>query len=291
MGKTTDQTENPGRRKVILCIAGSDNTGGAGIQADLLTCNHFGCHAGTVVTAVTAQNYRGLRLIQPIGADMLIAQLDTFFEAFTPDAVKIGLVPDDVSADIIADVLCRHNVPNIVVDPVMGATCGGRFGNAISAAVLSGDTMDAIELSGRFRLYDMATLLTPNLPEARILAGNPDTDRVSEIARAIYRNFNPEYLMIKGGHTGEGKSDRTVCTDHLFDREDAICEINMPRIDSPHTHGTGCALSSAIACGLAAGEAIDEATYNGCLFLNEAISLGKKHPVTDHYGPLCYSDL
>lgn len=279
MGKTTDHPGNPGRRKVILCIAGSDNTGGAGIQADILTCNHFGCHAGTVVTAVTAQNYRGLRLIEPVGADMLIAQLDTFFEAYAPDAVKIGLVPDDVSADIIADVLCRSNARNIVVDPVMGATCGGRFG----------DVFTADHTTGRCRLYNMASLLTPNLPEARILAGDLDTDNLHDIASAIYRNFNPGYLLIKGGHTPDGKSHGDVCTDRLFDRGNAICEINMPRIDSPHTHGTGCALSSAIACGLARGEAVDEAIYNGCLFLNEAISLGKKHPVTDCYGPLCYS--
>ena len=149
-----------GRRKVILSIAGSDNTGGAGIQADILTCSRFGCHAGTVVTAVTAQNYRGLRMMHPVGTEMLMAQLDTFFEAYTPDAVKIGLVPDDESADIIAGVLTRFGARNIVVDPVMGATCGGIFGG--SPAPENG--------SGRLRLYNMATLLTPNLPEARILA-------------------------------------------------------------------------------------------------------------------------
>lgn len=268
-----------GRRKVILSIAGSDNTGGAGIQADILTCSRFGCHAGTVLTAVTAQNYRGLRMMQPVGTEMLMAQLDTFFEAYTPDAVKIGLVPDDESADIIAGVLTRFGARNIVVDPVMGATCGGIFGD--SPAPENG--------SGRLRLYNMATLLTPNLPEVRILAGHPSTDDPHEIAGAIYRRIDPEYLLIKGGHAISGESGLDFCTDRLYDRAEAICEISMPRIDSQHTHGTGCALSSAIACGLAKGQSVQEATYNGCLFLNEAISLGKKHPVTDSYGPLCYS--
>ena len=159
------------------------------------------------------------------------------------------------------------------------STCGGILGD--SPAPENG--------SGRLRLYNMATLLTPNLPEARILAGHPSTDDPHEIAGAIYRRIDPEYLLIKGGHAISGESGLDFCTDRLYDRAEAICEISMPRIDSQHTHGTGCALSSAIACGLAKGQSVQEATYNGCLFLNEAISLGKKHPVTDSYGPLCYS--
>ncbi len=140
----------------------------------------------------------------------------------------------------------------------MGATCGGIFGDYPHRKTVPADSA----------FGNMVTLLTPNLPEARILAGHPSTDDPHEIAGAIYRRINPEYLLIKG----RACNLRRVRTGFLHRpplrprRAEAIYEISMPRIDSQHTHGTGCALSSAIACGLAKGQSVQEATYNGCLF-------------------------
>jgi len=234
----------------ILIIAGSDSGGGAGIQADIKTVTMLGGHAMTAVTAVTAQNTVGVDAVHAIPAKMVIAQIDAVVRDIGVDAVKIGMIGSPQTANAVADYLKRLTVP-IVFDPVMIATSGAKLADA--------QTISAFE-----RLMAIASLVTPNLPELEALGG----------AKRILAHGC--HLLVKGGH-----SDGDDIVDRLMSPRGEVREWHGERIETKQTHGTGCTLASAIACGLGQGLTIDLAIERAIAFVRlaliEAPGLGAGH--------------
>ncbi len=225
----------------ILTIAGSDSGGGAGIQADIKTITMLGGHAMTAITAITAQNSRGVDAVQVLGADMVIAQIDAVARDFGLDGIKIGMLGSPEIAEALADWLDGRAAVPIVFDPVMIASSG---------AVLA----DPATIAAFKRLMACATLVTPNLPELGALGGEA---AVLGIAPA---------LLIKGGHAAGD-----TITDRLVTREGEISRWDDPRIHSPHSHGTGCTLSSAVATLLGQGLPLEQAVERARLFVRLAL--------------------
>ena len=215
----------------VLSIAGSDPSGGAGIQADLKTFSALGAYGMAVITALTAQNTQGVRSFQTVDPAFVAEQIDAIFADVRVDAVKIGMVATAEIAAAIADRLRHHAVRNIVLDPVMVAKSGHHL--------LREDAVAAL----RDTLVPMARVITPNLPEAGVLLGEPEPATLADMRRAVrdLHRLGPEWVLLKGGHlTGQDS------TDLLFDGE-TITELPGRRIETRNTHGTGCTLSAAIA--------------------------------------------
>jgi len=223
---------------VALTIAGSDSSGGAGIQADLKTFAAFGVYGASVITALTAQNTRGVSGIHEVPPDFVTAQLDAVFDDLDIAAVKIGMVAQLATIEAIATALSRKSPKYVVLDPVMVATSGDRL--------LSADAVSAL----RERLIPQASLITPNLPEAAALleegVASDETAIASQGKRLLA--MGARAVLIKGGH-GHGRES----IDYLF-RADDIIALPALRVATKNTHGTGCSLSSAIAAGIAKGE-------------------------------------
>ena len=249
--------------KSVLSIAGSDSSGGAGIQTDIKTVQAMGLFAQTAVTALTAQNTMGVADVVATSPEMIVAQIDAVFADIVPDAVKIGMVPDGAVAHAIAASLSAHDVKHIVVDPVMVATSG---------AMLADDDAVAIEA---FELFGMASVVTPNIPEAEALlnligckgvriATEFDAERA---ARTFAAHFGCAFL-VKGGH---GMHD---ADDVLADPSGDVRWLRAGRVDNPNTHGTGCTLSSAIACGLAQGKGLPDAVVDAKKYLSSCLAAG-----------------
>jgi hydroxymethylpyrimidine/phosphomethylpyrimidine kinase len=241
----------------ILIIAGSDSGGGAGIQADIKTVTMLGGHAMTAITAITAQNTLGVTAVHPVPAEIVLAQIDAVVDDLGVDAIKIGMIGSAFTAHCVADRLeqLEPRIP-IVFDPVMVSTSG--------AALADDSTVAAFN-----RLMDIATISTPNLPELQRLTGKEDP---VEAALALVGAHGCA-VMIKGGHDeGDALADALI-------EEDNITSWQGSRIDTPHTHGTGCTLASAIAVGLAEGKdlagAIDTAREFVRMALYEAPGLGQ----------------
>lgn len=230
--------------KPILSVAGSDSIGGAGIQADIKTISALGHYAMTIVTAVTAQNTLGVRLCEAVSPEMMRAQLEAVFEDIPPESVKIGMVGNAQNASIIADALASYNAKNIVCDPVLAATSGDRL------------TGDEGKRALTERIFPIADIITPNIPEAELLCGM-HIDSISDMERAAkgLSELTPGAVLIKGGHS-DGEAAEAV---DILLYEGEFYRFTSPRINNPNTHGTGCTLSSAIACGLAEGKDIPEA--------------------------------
>ena len=244
--------------KRVLTIAGSDPSGGAGIQADIKTITAHKMYAMSAITALTAQNTTGVFGVLDISADFVTKQLDCIFEDIFPDAVKIGMVSNPEIIEAIADRLTFYSAKNIVLDPVMVATSGGRL------------MMDGAALTLKKRLLPLADVITPNLPEAMALSGMANLatcEDMAEAARIIGENTGAA-ILIKGGHAEDGSAD-----DLLFEKE--RCEA-LPgiRIDTQNTHGTGCTLSSAIACGLAEGKTVLESCRYAKAYVSGALAAG-----------------
>ena len=256
----------------VLSIAGSDSSGGAGIQADIKTCQALGVYAMTAITAVTAQNTCGVTGVEVISPEMLRAQIDATVSDIRPDAVKIGMVPTVESARVIVECIERHELKNVVLDPVMVATSG----DALSA----GDVMEVF----REKLFGRVAVLTPNLPEACALSGmdiSAETDLVV-MMEPIAEALRCDSVLLKGGHT---ESD--VLTDVLL-TGGKISTFSHPRISTPNTHGTGCTLSSAIASFLAKGYDVTEACGRAIAWLSEAIERGSHYNIGHGHGPVCH---
>ena len=221
--------------KKVLTIAGSDCSGGAGIQADIKTITAHKMYAMSAITALTAQNTTGVYGILDAGADFVGQQLDCIFEDIRPDAVKIGMVSNAAIIEMIAAKLKQYQAVNIVADPVMVSTSGSRL---IDEKALSALTD---------KLLPLADVITPNLPEAQVLCGFAieSEDDCLRAAQTIEDKISTA-ILIKGGHLTDSADDL------LYNNGD-ICWFSGARIANPNTHGTGCTLSSAIACGLAAG--------------------------------------
>ena len=240
--------------KTALTIAGSDSSGGAGIQADIKTMTANGVYATSAITALTAQNTTGVYGILESTPEFLANQLDCVFTDIFPDAVKTGMVSSTALIAVIADKLRQYKARNIVVDPVMVATSGARL--------ISEEAVDAL----KEKLLPLATLLTPNIPEAEVLSGMTISDPagMERAARAISEQYGCAVLC-KGGHQINDADD-------LLWREDAGVWFRGRRIQNSNTHGTGCTLSSAIASNLAKGYGLDQSVRRAKDYISGALA-------------------
>jgi hydroxymethylpyrimidine/phosphomethylpyrimidine kinase len=253
-----------------LTIAGSDSSGGAGIQADLKTFAALGVYGASVVTALTAQNTQGVTAIHQVPADFVTAQIDAVFADLEVGAVKIGMVADLAVIDAIAAGLQRWSPRHVVLDPVMVATSGDRL--------LAEDAVEAL----RAKLVPLASILTPNLPEAAALLNEPMASSEAAIesqGRRLLALGCPA-VLIKGGH-GQGSES----IDYLV-RESGAMALAAPRVATQNTHGTGCSLSSAIAAGLAKGADLETAVRSAKAFVSAAIAAADRFSVGHGHGPI-----
>ena len=244
------------QQPTVLTIAGSDSSGGAGIQADLKTMTAHGVYGMSALTALTAQNTTGVTDILAVPPAFLAAQIDAVFTDIPPDAVKIGMVADAALIRVIAEKLDEYRAKNVVVDPVMVATSGARL--------ISEDAVEALVSL----LLPRAAIITPNIPEAEVLADTAITDRKGMTAAAarIYERAHTAVLM-KGGHSVDDANDL------LVDGAGARW-FQGRRIPTTNTHGTGCTLSSAIAANLARSMNIDRAVERAKAYISGALTAG-----------------
>lgn len=242
--------------KAVLTIAGSDSSGGAGIQADIKTMMALGVYAMSAVTALTAQNTKGVSGIMEVTPDFLARQMDAVFSDICPDATKIGMVSSVDLIEVIANKCEFYNAANLVVDPVMVATSGARL--------ISEGAVDAL----RERLFPLADVITPNLPELEILTGRKVTDIKDweEAGRYLADKYSCA-VLVKGGH---GSQD----ADDLLISEKGSRILHGKRIDTANTHGTGCTLSSAIASYLAQGMELFQAVEMAKEYITGALMDG-----------------
>ncbi len=242
--------------KKVLTIAGSDSSGGAGIQADIKTITAHKLYAMSAITALTAQNTTGVYGVLDADADFVKNQIDCIFTDIRPDSVKIGMVSNSDIINAIADKLIEYKAENIVVDPVMVATSGSKL--------ISDEAKDTLIN----RLLPLGTIITPNIPEAEVLSGRKiksDEDMINA-AKEISKNIDSA-ILIKGGHYDKNANDL------LYDNGE-IFWFKGDRVDTNNTHGTGCTLSSAIACNLAMGYSKEESIKNAKDYITGALKAG-----------------
>ena len=256
--------------KTALTIAGSDSSGGAGIQADIKTMTMNGVYAMSAVTALTAQNTLGVAGIMEVAPEFLRGQIDAVFTDIFPDAVKIGMVSSSGLIREIAAALKHYNARNIVVDPVMVSTSGARL--------ISEDAVKTLAEE----LLPLATVATPNIPEAEILSGMKISshDDMMRAAGKIYADYGCA-VLVKGGHDVNDAND-LLCTG-----QDSFTWFNGKRIDTRNTHGTGCTLSSAIASNLAKGYGLDDSVRRAKEYISGA--LGAMLDLGHGSGPMNHS--
>lgn len=231
------------------------------MSADIRTCARTGSYPLSCVTALTVQNQHGVRAINPTHPDLIRDQIDAAVEATRPDAVKIGLLPAPETVEAVAKTIRRHNLRNVVIDPVLAPTAGGELI----------DRRDDTARAMLHSLFPLAILVTPNVQEAslfRAMAGRP-------------LNTLSPYLLLKGGDT-----DGDVCTDSLYRGSELLQQYTTPRIASRNLHGTGCVLSSAIASYLGLGLDIAEAVERAKRFVHEAIQRNVNNRIIEGYGPV-----
>lgn len=265
VGERSSRTK---QMKTALTIAGSDSSGGAGIQADLKTMTMHGVFGMSAITALTAQNTVGVQEVMEVTPRFLARQIDCVFTDIRPDAVKIGMLPSPELIRVTADRLKEYGAEHIVVDPVMVATSGSRLMQEESVQVM------------KEVLFPLASVITPNLPEAEVLWGHPivtERDMV-QAAGEIGRNCGTS-VLIKGGH------QRNEANDYLWQEEGGQW-FRGKRIENPNTHGTGCTLSSAVASNLAIGYSLPEAVERAKDYLSGALAamldLGKGSGPMNH---------
>ena len=255
---------------VALTIAGSDSGGGAGIQADLKTFSALEAYGASVITALTAQNTRGVKGILGVDPSFVREQMDAVFEDLSVDAVKIGMLGTAPVIEAVADGLERWGPRWVVLDPVMVAKGGDRLLEAEAVSAL------------RDRLVPRASLITPNLPEAADLLGTPEPqDRCTMVSAAkALRSLGPSNVLLKGGHLGGGDSP------DLLLHETGERWLEAARTATRHTHGTGCTLSSAIAALLARGLALPEAVQGAKAYIAGAIEAADRLGIGGGHGPV-----
>jgi hydroxymethylpyrimidine/phosphomethylpyrimidine kinase len=255
---------------VALTIAGSDSSGGAGIQADLKTFAALGVYGASAIAALTAQNTKGVTAIHDVPADFIAAQIDAVFSDLHPGAVKIGMLGNAAAIAAVAAGLERHHAHDVVLDPVMIATSGKRL--------LRGDALGRLrELIARVRV------VTPNLPEAAVLLGTEparDEDEMRAQAQKLL-TLGAGAVLIKGGHGGGTES-----VDILLEAGGEDLRLEAPRVATKNTHGTGCTLASAIAAGLAKGQTLQAAAREAKKYVSAAIAAADRLGVGSGRGPL-----
>jgi hydroxymethylpyrimidine/phosphomethylpyrimidine kinase len=255
---------------IVLSIAGSDPSGGAGIQADLKTFSALGAYGGAVITALTAQNTRGVTGIHNVPSDFVALQIDTIFADLRVDAVKIGMISTAEIARAVAASLRRAGARNVVLDPVMIAKSGHALLDPSAVTALRDD------------LVPLATVITPNLPEAGVLLDGraPATlDEMREAVRALHR-LGPRYVYLKGGHLHGDESP-----DLLYDGATTV-ELTAKRVDTPNTHGTGCTLSSAIAALIPQRPDLRRAAEDAKAYLTATLAASDQLHVGSGHGPV-----
>jgi len=255
---------------VALSIAGSDSSGGAGIQADLKTFAALSVYGASAITALTAQNTRGVSAIHPVPPEFVTAQLDAVFADLSVGAVKTGMLGGRATVDALAAAFKRWSPPFVVIDPVMVATSGDRL--------LPADAVDAL----RTKLIPLAAIITPNLPEAAVLLSEPVavSDAAIESQGRRLLSFGCSHVLIKGGHAHGSES-----IDYLISANSTV-PLAGPRFITQNTHGTGCSLSAAIAAGLAKGEDMETAVRNAKVFISAAIASADRFAVGHGRGPV-----
>ena len=258
--------------KIALTIAGSDSGGGAGIQADLKTFHQFGVFGTSVITAVTAQNTRGVQAWEAVPVALVTRQLDAIADDLPPLAAKSGMLASGEIVEAVAAGIARHGVPNYVLDPVMVATSGDRLLPPDAARLITQ------------RLVPLATLVTPNLDEAAILIGDQvgNPEQMARAAAALVK-LGARAALVTGGHlAGDEVVDVLVA-------DGAMRRFAHPRLDTESTHGTGCTLSAAVAAGLAHGRPLLQAVADAVDFVQRALAaapgLGRGHGPLNHFVP------
>lgn len=270
MNPTSSVATRPARYARVLSIAGSDSGGGAGIQADLKTFSALGCYGMTAITAITAQNTQGVRAIHGIPPDMLRAQIDAVAEDIGVDAVKIGMLHDPEVVRVVVQAIARHQMLQVVLDPVMVATSGDRL--------MADETVGVLVQE----LFPRVTVITPNLDEAALLLGRSidGADALDEAASALLALGAPAVLL-KGGHL---PGDLVV--DVLAMAGGGHLRLQSPRIATHNGHGTGCTLSAAIAAHLALGLPLPQAVEQARAYILGAIAAGADVHTGHGHGPL-----
>lgn len=251
----------------VLSIAGSDPSGGAGIQADIKTMSALGCYAMSVITSLTAQNTTGVRSIMPATPQIVADQIDMIMDDIPPLAIKTGMLCSKDVASVIADRLGLYRPEHLVIDPVMVSTSGSRL--------LADDAVDLI-IS---RIFPLSTLLTPNMSEAVALTGERDPDRQAH----IFSDMGCRNVLLKGGDSVDDQFKTDIlyidnCSDRIEIKADAVNTVN--------THGTGCTLSSAIASYLALGYELHEAVNMAKLYITRALEAGSFVTTGAGHGPV-----
>lgn len=261
------------RYRRCLSIAGSDPSGGAGLQADLKTFSALGCYGMTAVTAVVDENTVGVTDVYPLPPEFVAGQIRSCLDDIGADAVKVGMLHSAALVDTVAETLTSRGARNIVLDPVMVATSGD--------ALAEDGIADALR-----RMMAMARIITPNLPEAETLLGRAITaaDELADAARELSRMGGGVSVLLKGGHLSAGDT----VTDVLLNGEDGgtISVMESPRIDTRNTHGTGCTLSSAVASFLARGAGLADAARLGHDYVAAAIAAGAQYAIGGGCGPV-----
>ena len=256
---------------IVLTIAGSDSSGGAGIQADIKAISALGSYAASVITSVTAQNTLGVQGIHPIPTDMVRQQIESVMDDLHPEAIKIGMVCDKDIALTIAQCIRKYRPKWVVYDPVMVSTSGHKL--------MTDDTIEVIKQE----LIPLATLITPNLHEARILSGLDlkHEGEMENCADVLGKTCGCS-VLVKGGHLEDGE----MC-DVLYDAGEQRCfHYRAPKIESSNLHGTGCTLSSAIATKLSQGHSLKGAIALAKDYVTKAIDAAKDMQIGRGHGPL-----
>jgi hydroxymethylpyrimidine/phosphomethylpyrimidine kinase len=255
---------------IAVTIAGSDSSGGAGIQADLKTFSALGVYGASVLTALTAQNTRGVQAIHDVPPDFISQQIDSVFSDLAVGAVKIGMLSQPSAIEAVADGLQRHGAAQVVLDPVMIAASGDRL--------LASEAVETL----RRVLIPRVLVVTPNLPEAAAILEEPvatDEETMRAQAQRILA-LGPRAVLVKGGHAGGPES-----VDILVDRSGAQ-RFAGPRIATRNTHGTGCTLSSAMAAGLSKSASLPDAVAMAKIYMNGAIGASERLQIGSGHGPV-----
>jgi len=255
---------------IAVTIAGSDSSGGAGIQADLKTFSALGVYGASVITALTAQNTKGVTGIRDVPPEFIGEQIDAVFSDLVVDAVKIGMLSTAAAIQAVTEGLDRHGQTKVVLDPVMVATSGDRLLQP-----------DAVEMLVQL-LIPRALVITPNLPEAAALLGRPIAESEHAMRGQAERLIllGAKAVLIKGGH-GTGAESIDLLVGH-----DTVLRLAAPRIETQSTHGTGCTLSSAIAAGLAKGLPLQDAAREAKDFVTGAIAAANRLTIGSGHGPV-----
>ena len=260
-------TYSSAQHPIVLTIAGSDPCSGAGLQSDIRVAQAIGCYATNIVTAITSQNTMGVTDVWPLTQTQVLAQGSVLLKDTTPQSIKIGMLANDDVASAVYEILQNSHCKNIIVDTIMSATSGKALFDDNSNIAFC-------------KIIESARVITPNLPEAKILLGNTDHAQ-EDIPALLSHKFNGVSVYLKGGH-GHGDT----VTDFFYNSEtDRLLSLSSLRINTLNTHGTGCCLSTALASYLAFGYNLDEAACKAHDFTHRALERGKHFKLGRGHGP------